>query len=62
MSGKRDLRRIVLGRDVAAPLAPSVAASCAIPGYFRPVPIGTTPTSTVASARPQTPTSSGGRF
>ena len=37
---QRDLRRIVLGRDVAAPLAPSVAASCAIPGYFRPVPIG----------------------
>ena len=37
---RRDLRRIVLGRDVQAPLAPAVAASCAIPGYFRPVPIG----------------------
>ena len=35
-----DLRRVVLGRDVAVPLAPAVAASCAIPGYFRPVPIG----------------------
>ena len=37
---RRDLRRVVLGRDVLAPLAPAVAASCAIPGYFRPVPIG----------------------
>jgi NTE family protein len=35
-----DLRRVVLGRDVVAPLAPAVAASCAIPGYFRPVRIG----------------------
>ncbi|HEX6417198.1 MAG TPA: patatin-like phospholipase family protein [Acidimicrobiales bacterium] len=37
---QRDLRRIVLGRDMAAPLSPAVAASCAIPGYFRPVRIG----------------------
>jgi len=37
---QRDLRRVVLGRDVDAPLAPAVAASCAIPGYFRPVRIG----------------------
>jgi NTE family protein len=37
---QKDLRRIVLGRDVDAPLAPAVAASCAIPGYFRPVTIG----------------------
>ncbi len=37
---QRDLRRVVLGRDVSAPLAPAVAASCAIPGYFRPVSIG----------------------
>lgn len=36
---QRDLRRVVLGRDVVAPLAPAVAASCAIPGYFRPVQI-----------------------
>lgn len=36
----RDLRRVVLGRDVDAPLAPAVAASCAIPGYFAPVDIG----------------------
>jgi NTE family protein len=34
---RHDLRRVVLGRDVTAPLAPAVAASCAIPGYFRPV-------------------------
>ena len=37
---QRDLRRVVLGRDARAPLASAVAASCAIPGYFRPVPIG----------------------
>lgn len=36
-----DLRRVVMGRDATAPLAPAVAASCAIPGYFRPVRIGT---------------------
>jgi NTE family protein len=35
-----DLRRVVMGRDVSAPLSPAVAASCAIPGYFRPVQIG----------------------
>lgn len=35
-----DLRRVVMGRDISAPLAPAVAASCAIPGYFRPVQIG----------------------
>lgn len=38
---QRDLRRVVIGRDLAAPLSPAVAASCAIPGYFRPVRIGT---------------------
>jgi NTE family protein len=32
-----DLRRVVIGRDATAPLAMAVAASCAIPGYFRPV-------------------------
>ena len=37
---QRDLRRVVLGRDVVSPLAPAVAASCSIPGYFRPVDIG----------------------
>ena len=35
-----DLRRVVMGRDASAPLASAVAASCAIPGYFRPVRIG----------------------
>lgn len=35
-----DLRRVVLGRDVPARLSAAVAASCAIPGYFRPVQIG----------------------
>lgn len=33
---QRDLRRVVVGRDVEADLADAVAASCAIPGYFRP--------------------------
>lgn len=37
---RHDLRRVVLGRDAAAPLASAVAASCAIPGYFKPVAIG----------------------
>jgi NTE family protein len=37
---QRDLRRVVLGRDADAPLAAAVAASCAIPGYFRPIAIG----------------------
>lgn len=36
---QRDLRRVVLGRDIAVPLSPAVAASCAVPGYFRPVAI-----------------------
>jgi NTE family protein len=36
---QHDLRRVVLGRDADAPLAAAVAASCAIPGYFRPVAI-----------------------
>jgi NTE family protein len=36
---KHDLRRIVMGRDVTPRLASAVAASCAIPGYFRPVDI-----------------------
>ncbi len=35
-----DLRRVVVGRDTTAPLSTAVAASCAIPGYFRPVQIG----------------------
>ncbi len=35
-----DLHRVVLGRDTIAPLSTAVAASCAIPGYFRPVNIG----------------------
>jgi NTE family protein len=34
-----DLRRIVFGRDVTGPLAGAVSASCAVPGYFRPVTI-----------------------
>jgi len=35
-----DGRRIVFGRDAAAPLGPAVAASCAIPGFFTPVKVG----------------------
>src|SRR5918997_3035715 len=35
-----DLRRVVLGRDVRARLSAAAAASCAIPGYFRPVRVG----------------------
>ena len=35
-----DLHRVVLGRDTTGPLSSSVAASCAIPGYFRPVNVG----------------------
>ena len=38
---QNDLRRVVIGRDVRAPTA--VCASCAIPGYFRPVGIGGRP-------------------
>jgi NTE family protein len=38
-----DLRRVVIGRDVWAPLSTAVCASCAIPGYFRPVDIGGRP-------------------
>src|SRR3954469_23372090 len=34
-----DGRRVVLGRDVAASVGDAVAASCAIPGLFRPVKI-----------------------
>ena len=37
---RRDMRRVVLGRDVTARLSSAVTASCAIPGYFRPVDIG----------------------
>ena len=38
-----DGKRIVFGRDdVAAPIGPAVAASCAIPGWFSPVDIGGT--------------------
>lgn len=36
----RDASRIVFGRDNAAPLGRAVAASCAIPGMYRPVRIG----------------------
>lgn len=34
---RRDLRRVVMGRDLHTRLAGAVTASCAIPGYFRPV-------------------------
>jgi NTE family protein len=34
---RRDLRRVVMGRDMHPRLAAAVAASCAIPGYFKPV-------------------------
>jgi NTE family protein len=39
---RRDGGRVVFGRDGSpyAPLGRAVAASCAIPGYFSPVPIG----------------------
>lgn len=37
---QHDLRRVVIGRDEWAPLPAAVCASCAIPGYFRPVRIG----------------------
>lgn len=39
---RRDGRRVVFGRDGSPPadLARAVAASCAIPGFFRPVVIG----------------------
>jgi NTE family protein len=36
---QRDLHRVVFGRNVDAPLGSAVAASCAIPGYFKPVTI-----------------------
>lgn len=32
-------RRVVFGRDATASVADAVSASCAIPGYFEPVPI-----------------------
>ncbi len=32
-----DLRRVVFGRDAEGSLARAVCASCAVPGYFRPV-------------------------
>jgi NTE family protein len=34
-----DLRRVVFGRDAEGSLARAVCASCAVPGYFRPVTI-----------------------
>lgn len=39
---RRDGRRVVFGRpgDPVAPLHLAIAASCAVPGYFRPVRIG----------------------
>lgn len=36
---QRDLRRVVLGRDLHASPSVAVAASCAVPGVFRPVEI-----------------------
>ena len=36
----RDGRLVVFGREAAATVAEAVAASCAIPGFFRPVEIG----------------------
>ena len=36
---RRDGRLVVFGRDARPSLADAVAASCAIPGFFRPVPI-----------------------
>lgn len=36
---QRDGRLVVFGRDSQAPMAHAVAASCAIPGFFRPVEI-----------------------
>lgn len=36
-------RRVVFGRDAEAPLPEAVSASCAIPGYFRPVVIDGVP-------------------
>ena len=35
-----DARRVVFGRDRHAPLADTIAASCAIPGLFQPVRVG----------------------
>ena len=40
---RHDLRRVVLGRDIQPRLAEAVAASCAIPGYFRPVDVDRVP-------------------
>jgi NTE family protein len=40
---QRDLRRMVIGRNEAAQLTAAVCASCAVPGYFRPVHINGTP-------------------
>lgn len=37
--GLRDGERVVFGRDAHADVASAVAASCAIPGYYRPVEI-----------------------
>ena len=37
---RRDLRRVVFGRDVRPDLGDAVAASCSIPGLFTPVRIG----------------------
>jgi NTE family protein len=34
---RHDLQRIIVGREVTAPLADAVRASCSVPGYFRPV-------------------------
>lgn len=36
---RHDMRRVVMGRDVTTRLSWAVTASCAIPGYFRPVEI-----------------------
>lgn len=37
---REDGKHVVFGRDDEAPLHLAVAASCAVPGYFAPVPIG----------------------
>ncbi len=37
---RRDMRRVVMGRDIVPRLSSAVTASCAIPGYFRPVDVG----------------------
>ena len=56
---RRDGRRVVFGRPGTpeVPLHLAIAASCAIPGYFAPVPSPTRRTSTAARTRRPTPRS-----